>query len=88
MRNSTNSARSGRRIVGWIFATALGIAVSFGYLIGNIIRNDVSASIGVLMFEFRPTPFNMAAYGGIAVLVILGIVYVLMELVSRRESEV
>lgn len=88
MSNHTSSTQSGRRIVRWIFATALVIAIAFGYLIGNIIRNDVSVPIGVLTIEFRPTPLNMAAYGGIAVFVLLGILYVLMKLASRREGEV
>lgn len=88
MNNTASSTRSGRRIVHWIFGTALVIAIAFGYLIGNIIRNDVPTSIGVLMIEFRPTPFNMAAFGGITVFVLLTSMYLLMIFASRREDEV
>lgn len=78
--------QSGRRIVGWIFTTAITIAIGFGYFIGLVIRNDASVPISLFTLQFRPTPFNMAAYGGIAVALLLTIGFGLMTVASRRED--
>lgn len=78
--------RSGRRVVYWIFLGALLLAVAFGFFVGTVILDDAALSVGVLSVEFRPTPLNMAAYGGISVLVIGLVAYGLMWVASRRES--
>jgi len=84
--NETESTTSGRRVVGWVFLGALALGVGFGFFVGVVISDDAALSIGLPLLRFRPTPLNMAAYGGGAVLVISGIFYGVMRLTSRVDD--
>jgi len=84
--NDTNSTTSGRRVVGWIFVMALTIGVGFGYFVGAVISNDAAVSVGVLFLTFRPTPLNMAAYGGLAVVVLSAMFYAAVRLTARFDD--
>lgn len=85
--DDTDSTTSGRRVVGWVFVTALTIGVGFGYFVGAVISNDAAVSIGILFVTFRPTPLNMATYGGVSVLILSGVFYGVMRLTARYDDE-
>jgi len=76
---------NGRKVVAIIFAVGLSIAAVFGYFIGIVIKNSASG-IGIWIFQFRPTPILMATYGVISVSVLFGIIYALMQIVSKYDS--
>jgi len=84
--NETESTTSGRRVVGWVFVGALALGIGFGYFVGLVISDDAAVSVGVLFLEFRPTPLNMAAYGGLAVLLLSGLFSGVMRLASRVDD--
>jgi len=84
--NETETTTSGRRVVGWVFVVTLALGIGFGYFIGVVISNDAAISVGLPFFQFRPTPLNMAAYGGLAVLVVSGLVYGIMRLTRRFDD--
>lgn len=84
--SQTESTTSGRRVVVWILLGALAIGVGFGYFVGLVISNDAAVSVGILFVEFRPTPLNMAVYGGVGVLVLAGAFYGVMQAVERFDE--
>jgi|GEM_PF-2909476 len=84
--NETESTTSGRRVVGWVFVGALTLGIGFGYFVGLVISNDAALPIGLPFLSFRPTPLNMAAYGGGAVLAFSGLFYGVMRLTSRVDD--
>ncbi|MFB6165680.1 MAG: hypothetical protein ABEJ31_11030 [Haloarculaceae archaeon] len=86
MSESAAPTASGRRTVGAIVASALVIAAGFGYVVGTVLRND-APGIGLLGFEFSPTPLNMAAYGFLAMFLIFAVIYALLAVVSKYDAD-
>ncbi|ACV47240.1 MULTISPECIES: DUF7520 family protein [Halomicrobium] len=86
--NETDSTTSGRRVVGWVFVAALALGVGFGAFVGLVISNDAAVPVGLFGVQFRPTPLNMASYGGGAVLALSGLFYVVMRYTRRYDDEI
>ncbi|WP_018256855.1 DUF7520 family protein [Halomicrobium katesii] len=82
------STTSGRRVVAWVFVGALALGIGFGAFVGLVISNDAAVPVGLFGVQFRPTPLNMASYGGGAVLALSGIFYVVMRYTKRFDDEI
>jgi hypothetical protein len=81
------STTSGRHVVAWVFVGALALGVGFGAFVGLVISNDAAVPVGVLGIQFRPTPLNMASYGGVAVLTVSAIFYAVMRYTRQYDDE-
>ncbi|CAP13421.1 MULTISPECIES: hypothetical protein [Halobacterium] len=92
----SDTESSGRRIVLWMYAGAMGTAGVFGYVLGVIVYGNGGAagplatgpspeygSLGPIVFEL--TPLNLAVFGVCAVGALLGVGLAAIILVSNRE---
>jgi len=82
------STTAGRHVVAWVFVGALALGVGFGAFVGLVISNDAAVPVGVLGIQFRPTPLNMASYGGVAVLTVSAIFYTVMRYTQQYDDEI
>ena len=84
--NTDESERSGRRIFILVWFLAVATAGVFGFMVG-VIGPKALRHIGVFgVTIFHPTPVGLASYGMIAIGLILGSVYIAVEIASRFDD--
>lgn len=91
MSVETRTETAGRRVVGYLYAAAVGLAAGFGYLIGIVIQPNLDANnaahIGSLgPVTFALTPLNLAVYGAVMIGVLLGVFFLAAGYATRFES--
>ncbi|MFB6270974.1 MAG: hypothetical protein ABEH83_13595 [Halobacterium sp.] len=89
----------GRRVVLWMYVTAVGVAGLFGYVLGAIVYGNggpdgplVEGASNPQYGEFGPVTFvlngpNLALFGVLAVGVSLGVGLLLIQYVSARSDD-
>jgi uncharacterized membrane protein len=86
--DTTESERSGRLILIFIWFTAVTIAGGFGFVIGLIGPKPFRHIQVFGTTLFHSTPFSLALYGMSAVGLILTILYIAVEIASRFDEQV
>jgi len=82
----------GTRVILIIYAVVVAIATGTGYIIGAIAPAGLRPPSFLGVVEFPPTPVGMAAYGGLTLALLLGVLlagvmYVSREYVAEPETE-
>ncbi len=85
MGDAPTGSRSGRRTILLAFSLVIPIAGGFGLYVGALLPN--SATVGLWMLQFHPTPAKMALYGIIAMTIILGTLLGLVHTASRFDPK-
>lgn len=87
MERQPSSQFAGRPLLGIVAITAVAIAAVFGYLIGVVAAGTMShIRLGGLTL-FHPTPRGLALYGALATTVALGVLFGLVQFVSRFDPD-
>ncbi|MFB6191841.1 MAG: cox cluster protein [Haloarculaceae archaeon] len=82
----TEGALAGRRLVVGLYLIVVAIAASIGLVLGLIAPQGLDPRLfGVI--DLPPTPLGMAAYGGVTLAVVLGVLLVAVAYVSRRYDD-
>lgn len=74
---------SGRRLVATLYAIVVAIATFTGFVLGVIGPRDLDPVLFGFI-DMPPTPLGMAAYGGITLATVLGVLLVGVMYVSNR----
>jgi len=74
----------GTRVILTIYAVVVAIATGTGYIIGTIAPVGLRPPAFLGVFEFPPTPLGMAAYGGMTLALLLGVLLLGVMYVSRE----
>ncbi|MCG1002417.1 MULTISPECIES: hypothetical protein [Halobacterium] len=86
----------GRRVVLWMYVSAVAVAGLFGYVLGIIVYGDGGGPAGPLVegsgaaygavgpITFQLNPLNLAAFGVVSVGVLLGVGLAAIMYVSER----
>lgn len=74
---------SGRRLVATLYVVVVAIATFTGFVLGVIGPRDLDPQLFGFI-AMPPTPLGMAAYGGITLATVLGVLLVGVMLVSDR----
>jgi hypothetical protein len=74
---------SGRRLVATLYVIVVGIATFTGFVLGVIGPRDLDPQLFGFV-DMPPTPLGMAAYGGITLATVLGVLLVGVMFVSSR----
>jgi hypothetical protein len=77
---------SGRQLVATLYLIVVGIAAFTGLVLGVIAPRDLDPQLFGFI-AMPPTPLGMAAYGGITLAVVLGVMLVGVVVVSGRYVE-
>lgn len=92
----SESDTRGRRVVLWMYASAVAVAGLFGYVLGIIVYGDGGGPAGPLVegsgasygsigpITFQLNPLNLAAFGVVAVGIMLGVGLLAIIYVSER----
>lgn len=92
----SDSETAGRRVVLWMYATAVATAGLFGYVLGMIVYGSSGGPVGPLVeggtpemgsvgpVVFELTPVNLAVFGVVSVGLTLGIGLAAIVVVSER----
>lgn len=82
MAQSSSDRWSGRSVFLTVYLIAIFVAGGFGLVVGTR-RPARSMSVGGVL-TFQDTPLGLALFGMVAVALILGSVFIVIEVVSRR----
>ncbi|MFC6732283.1 MULTISPECIES: cox cluster protein [unclassified Haladaptatus] len=83
----TQGLTRGRRVVLTIYVIVVAIAALTGLILGTFVSGDILAPKFLGIIPFPPTPLGLAAYGGLTLAVVLGVVLGLVIYVSDRYVE-
>jgi polyferredoxin len=82
MAQSSGERWTGRRVFLIVYLIAIFVAGGFGLMVGTRQPAHPMSILGIVMFQ--DTPLGIALFGMVTVALILGSVFILVEVVSRR----